>query len=189
MISALLFSLFFSSSSHAQGNCVELFTYKIDETRGTPETLLALVNDGHPESIRWLLDNYKIDMNVVDDHGRSALIAAVWNRSPAVVSALLRYPQLLVQVRDLHFAFNYSNIFILDMLLKDPRTDVNGQDMYGNTLLHYAAKEQNQKVVERLVQDQRTNGLVLNKRGETAMDIARETQNAEIIRLLDVYNF
>lgn len=115
---------------------------------------LFAASSGSIEYIKKNID--KIDINVKDSNGETALISAA-------------------------YAGNES---IVQLLLQDPRIDVNAQDKWGWSALALAAKEGYENIVKLLLQNPHINVNAQVKDGESALSqaIAYEFQN--IVKLL-----
>ncbi len=114
-------------------------------------SLINAVRKGHPNVVKTLLKIKDYDVNGINKFGDSALIAA------GVI----------------------GNFEIVAMLLDDPRTNINIQDLGGMTSLMWAAKKGHKKIVN-LLKQHGANLRIRDIQRNTALNYAQEElQNAQ----------
>jgi len=155
-----------------------------------PETLLHTYI-GLPNTIKLLLTHPKIDVNIQDREGRTALhrAADVDNNNLETTKLLLAHPKIDVNLQDskgntpLHMAIeNYKDesVEIIKLLLAEPRMDVNLQNNEGNTPLHSAAKSEDLDKIELLLAHPKINISILNKEGISPTQCMINTEESSI---------
>ncbi len=84
----------------------------------------------------------------------------------------------------LMYAAGYGHVKAVEMLLNDPRVDVNLTDDKRRTALIHAVRNGNVKVVEMLLNDPRVDVNLTDSEGLTALMHAAERGNVEVVEML-----
>ena len=154
--------------------------------------------DGCTSEVQSLLTgNPELDINWAnDDHVTGLHAASLWGYFE-IVKILLAHPHINVNVQNQNgstpFSFSCTmgdgDVTVLQLLLKDPRVDVNLRDHEGRTLLWLASLEGHFSAVEWLIASKRD--LEVNLKGHLdgqeyiALDIARVRRKNEVVALLE----
>lgn len=86
----------------------------------------------------------------------------------------------------LSYAINNNNYKLCDLLLNNPKLNLDYKDNNGNSYLHLAVKNQNEKIINNLIEkDINLNNK--NNFGKTPLQIAYEYGNKSIIKILNNY--
>ncbi len=118
---------------------------KQDKNGNTP--LIKALLDEDETLANQLVQHDDLDPNIQNNDGESALFLAVYNGFTSVVQKLLRNKKTNVNIQDdtfkrtpLHAAVNSRHIEIVEMLLNDPRVEVDVEDADGMTPLIIGAR-------------------------------------------------
>jgi hypothetical protein len=153
--------------------------------------LIRAVQGGQRSEVQRLLDDPRIDPNVRDESGNTALIYAVNNDDVFLVERLLAdertdpniktpsgYPVLLKAVLE-----GYENI--VELLLANKRTNPNIVDgLVGRTALMAAAFGGHEGVVEKLLASKKTDPNIFDMHGNTALAYAAMSGHERVVDLL-----
>ncbi|MBB3211293.1 ankyrin repeat protein [Herbaspirillum sp. Sphag1AN] len=124
--------------------------------RGLTALMLAC-EENKLHIVELLLPHAGLDINlasVVDGRGspKSALSIAVEQGCHAVVEKLLQRPEIDVNAgTPLVESLLYEQLNIYQLLLRDPRTDINGVDEFGDTALVWVAQLGDTQLIEQLL--------------------------------------
>ena len=153
--------------------------------------LFEAIEKKDKESINTLLQDQKLDINVVDKNSNTAIHRAIITKDIDIISMILtREPELIDTVNNknespLIDAIKSDNIDILNLILK-LNPDINKVNISYETPLMYAIKTQNLPIINRLL-DVGTKIDTVDIKKESALIYAIKTQNLPIInRLLDM---
>jgi ankyrin repeat protein len=115
------------------------------------------------DMVDFLLSIPQIDVNAVDWINRTPLMEAVSMANEETVARLLYHPGIQPNIPDyalrgyrtdfmtLHHAVAYDSERLIDILLQDPRVDVNPKDSQGRTPLSIAVLQKRESVVKQLL--------------------------------------
>lgn len=137
-----------------------------------------------------LIEDPRVNPNILDNRGRSPLHWAVNHKRFDVVQALLQNPKTLVNIEDfrgfypLHSAFEQKSFDIVLSLIRDPRTNLNTKDKNGNTLLHLAILAGKLDIVQLLTQDKRTDLNIQTQDGKTPLHLAISMGMLDVVQFL-----
>ena len=168
--------------------------------RSATSPLIEAVRENHNDVVAVLLADSRVDVNHVDERGRSPLYHAVLfdRQAPAitkenkakVVAQLLYHPGVQVNQRNdrylntaLQRAILSGNFFAVKALLEHPEIDINQTCLRGRTPLHYAAYGRSTKLVRLLLQQPKLETERPDVNNETALDFT-EICDYTIKRLL-----
>ncbi|RPA90152.1 ankyrin [Choiromyces venosus 120613-1] len=128
-----------------------------------------------------------------EDDPRPLLCKAAGARNPPSVKALLAAPGIQVNARDplydgetvLMVALRNESLDVVEVLIRDERTDVNLRDgFYGRTALHYAVDSKSLMMVKCLLQRSGIEVDVKSSNGETPLCMAVGKGDVDMTRLL-----
>lgn len=151
--------------------------------------------DEEIEIIQQLLP--KIDVNIQNEDGFTALMYASWNAHVDIVKLLLQVPGINVNAQN---KFGYTALMyassdgnrnisaahenIVKLLLATPNINVNIQNKYNNTALILAARDGHANIVQLLLQVTNININVRNNCGKTAIAWALEQQYLDVAKMI-----
>ena len=128
---------------------------KQDQMENTPLHIACI--DGKPKIAKMLLDNYNVNINVLNCFHECPIIAACSGNSTECVKLLLEYNSYPHR-RDnkgnsaIHIACEYGNIEIIKLLL-NCGVSINCQNSHGKTPLYVACMEKQLKCVLFLINE------------------------------------
>lgn len=146
------------------------------------------VEKDHLTTIQELIK--KIDPNVQDEYGESALIKAVLNKHEDIVKFLLRAPNIDVNAQDINgftalIIASWKGYYnIVELLLHVRDIDVNIQNKMGDTALIAAASWSHENIVKILLQVSNINLNAQDSKGSTAIMHAVLGDNIDIAKTL-----
>ena len=111
---------------------------------------------GQDTTIALLVDQYKIDLNTVDNDGWNALHYAAKKGHNTTIKLLVDQYKMDLNAVDkeswnaLHFAARYGQDTTITLLLEQYKMDINAVDNKGHTALYYAQQKGHDKAVQRL---------------------------------------
>ena len=126
----------------------------------TPPPLLLAAAHNHEEILTGLLHHGRIDINQVDESGRTALMQASRSGSSQCLEELLRDGRSNINSSDhdgcnaLIHACMTGNALAVQLLVREPLLDVHLCDKYGRNAMSYAAEKTTLPVVRRLFRAQ-----------------------------------
>lgn len=116
--------------------------------------LIVASQKGHLKKVKWLI-RLGIDVNAQNKCGVTALMKTLQNNEPQIVSALLKTPNIDVNIKDLSgesaLIYALNNLETLSQFLKTPEINVNIKDNLGNTALIHAVVMKNTAVLSELL--------------------------------------
>ena len=117
--------------------------------------LIVASQKGHLKKVKWLI-RLGIDVNAQNKCGVTALMKALQNNEPQIVSALLKTPNIDVNIKDLSgesaLMYALNNLETLSQFLKTPEINVNIKDNnFGFTALIHAVVMKNTAVLSELL--------------------------------------
>ena len=158
--------------------------------------LMLAARGGHEKCVELLL-NKSADVNLQDDHGRTALMFAMHQRKKGtyietvdininIVKCLLQRSYLDSEMswKALHEAAKYGNAECINLLLNDKRFDVNAKDENGCTALMHAVYGIKKIEVIKALLDHGADTKLTDNDGETALLNAVKLQNSNCISAL-----
>jgi ankyrin repeat protein len=118
--------------------------------------LIIAVESGNELCVKMLLAHPKIDANMLDERGRTALTAAIWLKTDCtrlLVSQKIDMNKASPGKRwsAIHIAILSNNLEALGQLLEHPGVDITQQDSMGWTALHLAMRDKNVKALTMLL--------------------------------------
>jgi ankyrin repeat protein len=158
------------------------------------------INGDTPLLISYKLENYRcfkfllehplIDVNVKDRQGYALLHLACRDRKFEIIELLLNHPNINVNIQDgdnKQTPFNRAcitgDIKVLEYLI--PYSNINIQDVNGNTSLHYACQNEKIEVVKLLLSRPDIDINTINTQRETSLFMAcNYSNNSELVKLL-----
>lgn len=151
-------------------------------------------------AIKYFIFIHKVDVNVQDERGMTALMYASVNRDEKAVKCLLKVPRININAQDknggtaLMHACNRAYENIVKLLLQAKNININAQDKKGFTVLMYSSRVVDLEtsptqirlynIAKLLVQIPGINVNAQNKYGFTALIIASYANNEDIVKLL-----
>ena len=141
------------------------------------------------EILRFVVLKYKLDPNMLDPQGRSALQIAITNSNPSATFFLIDHPDTNLALEDseglppLHFCVRNRKWAFASAILRRYHGNIDQQDLAGKTPMHYAAEAGERNLVRKLLQLQ-ANADVQDNGGRTALHwaiIKRDTAVCEMI--------
>lgn len=126
---------------------------KPDQMENTPLHIACI--DGKPKIVKMLLDDYKVNINVLNCFHECPIIAACSGNSTECVKLLLEYNSYPHR-RDnkgnsaIHIACEYGNTEIINLLL-NRGVSINCQNSSGRTPLYVSCMEKHAKCVQFLI--------------------------------------
>ncbi|XP_063674004.1 LOW QUALITY PROTEIN: serine/threonine-protein phosphatase 6 regulatory ankyrin repeat subunit B-like [Bolinopsis microptera] len=157
-----------------------------DNIMVTPFHLAA--SGGSVELVLFLLKIDKVDVNVNDNSGKTALMHAAKAGKTEVIKALIADNRVEVNYCDkagrtaLMHAAKAGQTEVIKALIADDRVEVNYYDKAGKTALMHAAKAGQTEVIKALTTDDRVEVNYRNKAGRTALMYAAEAGLTEVIK-------
>ena len=129
-----------------------------------------------------------IDINAVDQAGRTALHLAAWFGHNEIVKLLISKGADVERLDNLdrsalHIASWFGNLSSVEALLEKSKSQINLQDKSGNTALHLACQNNHKDVVSTLLR-QGANTKIKNLIGQTVLNIAEADDKPEILEIL-----
>jgi len=137
-----------------------------------------------------LLAHPRVDVNLQDKYGNTALMIACVGNSIEVVKVLLADSRVNVNLQDkwgkaaLMEACTHNYIEIVKQLLADSRFNVNLQDKWGKAALMEACTSNYIEIVKQLLADPNININLQNKFGETALMEVCTHNYIEVVKVL-----
>eukprot|EP00981_Chlorochromonas_danica_P013417 scaffold6314_cov273-Ochromonas_danica.AAC.30 len=178
LIRPLVVRLLSSDNAHQQ----------VDERGITPLLIIACTYN-LVRVVEVLLEDIRVDVNVVSEEGRTVLVGACWDGFADVVRVLLRSSEVDVTLADkngwdpLLAACSQGHVEVIQVLLQDDRVDVNA-DREGWTVLHEACQEGRLQVVEALLQHSHIDVNKADQGGWAPLHAACAEGHMEIVRKL-----
>jgi len=155
----------------------------------TPLWLVAALN--RVGIVEVLLDpKYKVDVNVADQDGYTALHMAARSGYADVVELLLQVSNVDIKHKDghtiLHMAASEGEAKVAEVILEanNKNIDINGKDADGNTALHLAAKRGKLPVIQVLLKHEGIQKNKKNKDGKTPLEVAKENNHQDCVEAL-----
>lgn len=145
--------------------------------------------EGKIEVIKNLID--KIDVNISDSHGKSALILAARDGHEEIVKLLLQVPNINVNARNIRLetplmlAALFGRENIVKLLLAMPDININAENNMKSTALMAAAKSDKQNMLKLLLDAPGIKIDAKNASGKTALNIAFDEFRADNMGLID----
>lgn len=145
---------------------------------------------GLAATVKLLVEQDGVKLNLKNDHGRTALSCAAYRGHAEVVKVLLKQNDVDINLKDsddrtaLFQAAAYGHAEVVKLLLEKDGVKINLEDFYGQTPLLGAAKKGHAEVVKLLFEQ---NDVELNLRdrfGRTALSSAAEYGRTEVVQLL-----
>jgi euchromatic histone-lysine N-methyltransferase len=129
---------------------------------------------GNLHSVKTILESRRVDVNLQDDGGWTALIWATEHKQKNVVDYLLtKGADPMIQDDEenicLHWAAFSGDVDILSIFMQSA-LDINCVNKHGDTALHIASRRDNVEAVNLLCSRQDVDLNILNKNKETALD-------------------
>lgn len=121
----------------------------------------------------------KVDINLQDKDGYTALMIAVWKNHENIVKLLLSTPGINVNITNnegktaLMRAASWTHENLVKLLLQVPNININAQDKHGITALLEAVLEENESIVKMLL-NAGSDPDIRDKHGKTVIDDASE---------------
>jgi len=137
-----------------------------------------------------LLSDPSMNPNCPGKYSFTALICGVQTKNQEIVSTLLAYQRVDVNLADINgytpliWAADQGSIDIVKLLLQRRDVDVNLKDKTGYTALMWAADMGHHKVVRKLVRHEKLDVNIQDHDGHTALIWAADKGHADIVRTL-----
>jgi ankyrin repeat protein len=147
-----------------------------------------------------LLNDKRINPNIVDKEGRNALLEAAAAGCDKCIELLLNIPNIELNVIDsygataLTRAIGNADFECTLMLARDRRVDLNIVDKHGNNMLMLAIQcfrfydrandnyaEDKSKIIEVMLSNEKLNINQVNEFGKTALSLAQERGYTDIV--------
>lgn len=149
--------------------------------------LLLAARYGRLESVSVLLDA-GVDMNCVDQAGRTPIHLAAWFGHNEIAKLLISKGASIEQLDNLgrspiHLAAWFGNILSLKAFIEGKKSIINLQDKAGNTALHLACLNNHKDVVSCLL-NEGASTKIKNMIGQTVLNIAESDDKPEILEIL-----
>jgi len=144
---------------------------------------------GHTDCVRQLLEHDKIDINLVGEHGETALIAAAREGHTEIAHLLLERKELDVNHQDEHghtalmLAALGNHTDIIRLLLKHPQLNPSLTDKDGGNAVNFACRDTCAEALRLLVSIPGIN-LSTRHHGNTALSDAASHNQTEAMRIL-----
>ena len=150
-----------------------------DEAKKTG-LMWAMINQHH-SIVSLILEQPTVDLNCVDNNGRTALHKAAISGNVRGLRLLLADPRRVdLNCTDsngrtaMYWAARFDNAQVLKLLMADPRlTTANHMDKHGNTPVMAAMENDRLNALRELVSHLSTDLDTRNERGESLDDMAR----------------
>ncbi|KAL5491842.1 hypothetical protein EMCRGX_G017207 [Ephydatia muelleri] len=162
-----------------QGHSEIIEVLKTSQSKAVATQLLSAAHDGDIATVRRLVTEGRVDMNVMDENGKTALDIAVNNGHSEIIEVLNKAAVATLLLS----AACDRDIATVRRLLTEGHVDVNITDQNGRSPLYTSSCNGHLDVVKALIKA----GADINqadKNGKTALDIAVETGYREIIEVL-----
>jgi ankyrin repeat protein len=146
--------------------------------------------DANGKTISFLLNELKIDPNIVDTSGHTMIIDAIWRNNFESLKILLAHSGTNPNGQDhkkrtpLHLAVFYDRPEMVELLLAHSDIDPNIQDDGGNTPLIGATAYKNTKIIRLLLMHPKIDPNIQNDEEKTALHKAVDKDAIENISLL-----
>jgi ankyrin repeat protein len=189
-----LMVLFFESCKSGKGQFVEFLISLGFQTntrfayRQTPLHIACL--EGHYEIVKLLLQRSDLDVNIVDQFGRTSFQLACLRGQKEIVKLLLQRAGLDIN----YAAIFHDNPFqkacldgkeeIVKLLLQRRDLDVNIVDQFGQTPFQLACSRGQKEIVELLLQRRDLDVNIVDQFGRTPFQLACSRGQKEIVELL-----
>ena len=149
--------------------------------------LICAAKENQPEFIRKLIQTEKIDINIRDENGLSALFYCIKNTDIEDIDLLLSKGSLIEyeDISALHIAAENENSDVLRHLLPNNDIDINRKDNEGKTALHICANSSSNLIENAKVLIE--NGADVNSiddMGSTPLHYAVGNENIEMVKYL-----
>ena len=137
--------------------------------------LMWAMEKDYREKVQFLLADPRIDVNAVDDEGKTALMWGMMTTGSSAVKELLADPRVDVNAVDnegktaLAHALRLNSSSVIEELLADPRIDVNAVDNEGRTALMWGMMTTGSFALKELLADPRVNVNAVDNEGQTAL--------------------
>lgn len=140
-----------------------------------------------------LLIEKKANINAKDGNGNTPLITSIKTKNIDITKFLLKQSTINLNITNsvgetaLHIACNYELDTIVDLLLENPKIDINIQEKQNKyTPLMYSVSLNNYNITNSLLSNKNINLLIQDSTGSTAFHHGLiENSSEEIIKLLD----
>lgn len=133
------------------------------------------------EFLREVLNISQININAVNDEGKTLLMIATYNGDVDAVRLLLQHPDIDVNVKSkvyeesaLLTSIKRSEFQIFNLLMQHPKINVNIGNRKGWTPLHFVAFNQNPFEIEILLDHPNIDKTIVDDTGLTAWDVANK---------------
>lgn len=150
------------------------------------EQWLNAARNGNLKLMQSLID--KVDINIQDDNGNTALIEAAYKEHESIVKFLLSQPSLHVNAQnkagETALITAMPNENIVKLLLKVINIDINIQAIDGESGLIFACREGYEKIVKLLLELPQLKLNLKNKHGNTALISAASKGHNNIVNML-----
>jgi len=159
--------------------------------RGLTPLIVACIDDHEKTSvIELLLSSKRINVNLSNTDGWTALYYACQNCLTEIVVLLLKSPRIDVNkpgpygTTPLMIACEYGHLQIVKYLLEDPRINVNLENDYGETAFYIACFDRRTEIVKLMIMDRRVNINQENKERNTPFMCLCAWGKIEIVKLM-----
>ena len=183
--------------SHNDATSYLLMKEKLDNPIFNPneqdsdgKTILHLsAQNAHTETVRLLLSDPRIEVNIQDGQGCSSLFYACQKENnQGLVNLIASHKNLnwSSPLNYLAFPFACKNGYtlVVQKLIEDKNFDLNVKDSQGETPLHYAVYDGHTETVKLLLSDPRTDINTQNGQGETPLHYAVYGGHTETVKLV-----
>jgi serine/threonine-protein phosphatase 6 regulatory ankyrin repeat subunit B len=131
------------------------------------------------------------DINYKNKHNTTPLLKSAYGGATRKLDILLKHPNIDVNIQILSHKLSAlivasmkNRVDFVKLLLEYRNTDVNIQDVLGNTALHYATHK---KIAQLLLQHQKIDVSIKNNDGETAYEYAKKHNHQDLIYQIEKF--
>ena len=143
----------------------------------------------HLDTIKYLIEVKKADLNVKDDDGRTPLHLAAEKDHLSIVKSLIKDKKADLNVKDndgntpLHLAVEKHHLDTVKCLIEAKKADLNVQDNDGNSPLHLAALNGHLHTVKYFIEEKGADPLARNNH-DSVLHNAVSSNNKDVIVLI-----
>jgi len=156
------------------------------------EDILEAVACGDMEAVKYLVEEKRVSLNVVNEHSQTVAHIAIDKGHLNILKYVLSFDEGLLQAEDcvgnrpIHLAVERGNLFVIRYLVEERGDDIFAkiESRLGNTAVHLAVQEGHLPVVQYFIEERYANFNLRNQIGESLLFIAAQNQHMHVIKYL-----